>query len=223
MPTKKRENKRNRRVMKKRNVSASPFSVPRGGAFPPTKYMNLNYSDIFTLTEGGAGTGAFQMFHCDCYDPDTTGVGHQPMYFDQLCTASGPYLVYTVLKTVAQLRFVNISTYPVIVVVYPQIGTSTPASRIAACEHPFGWKHILPPAGTGGAAVQKSLTIRTPKFLGVPLPTMFSSYSGSYGGIADNVRIQVSIYGIGGIGSVVLEANLVLGAKFWRLGNPPTS
>jgi hypothetical protein len=42
------------------------------------------------LTEAAAGAGVQYVFGLNnLYDPDVTGAGHQPMYYDQLFTQQG--------------------------------------------------------------------------------------------------------------------------------------
>lgn len=64
--------------------------------FPIAKRCTLRYSDIYTMTST-SGSVALQVFKLNsAYDPDSTGAGHQPRFFDQFCTATGPYLNYRV-------------------------------------------------------------------------------------------------------------------------------
>lgn len=69
--------------------------------FPDKLVTNLRYVDVFRLT-GSAGTPGANTFRMNsCFDPDLSGVGHQPMYYDQLCGAVGtaPYSRYRVLQS----------------------------------------------------------------------------------------------------------------------------
>lgn len=56
----------------------------RGTFMPKTCKRIFNYVEKFTLDAGAAGTAVNQMFSMNSlYDPNRTGVGHQPLGFDQ--------------------------------------------------------------------------------------------------------------------------------------------
>jgi hypothetical protein len=69
-------------------------------AFPTQLRRKLRYSSIATVT-GSATVGLLgnvQKYSLNSlFDPDVTGVGHQPYAFDQLCTSTGPYSRYKVI------------------------------------------------------------------------------------------------------------------------------
>jgi len=70
-------------------TQASPFSK--------TKCVTLKYATIVTSVST-AGAANYQTFRLnDLFDPDVTRSGHQPYYFDQYCTSSGPYTNFRVL------------------------------------------------------------------------------------------------------------------------------
>jgi hypothetical protein len=78
--------------------------------FPPVMYKKLQYSSNNTLssyTTAGI-TGSAQIFNLNSlFDPDATGVGHQPYGFDQLCTNLGPYYKYKVLRARVHIEVTN--------------------------------------------------------------------------------------------------------------------
>lgn len=93
---KKRATTENRLLPKYRQLS-----VPRNVAseivgFPTRLNIKHRYVDSFNLVSS-AGTLAVYKFACNgMYDPDITGVGHQPMYFDNL---NALYNHYTVTRS----------------------------------------------------------------------------------------------------------------------------
>jgi hypothetical protein len=93
------------------NASGGPgLQGPRFSAlvrtFPNTKRFVLRYGTRFNLvTTTSVGAQVFNLN--SCFDPDYTGTGSQPRYFDTLCGASGgsaPYSSYRVLGAKYILR-----------------------------------------------------------------------------------------------------------------------
>lgn len=79
--------------------------------FPDRMVTKLRYVDNFTLT-GAAGAVGANVFRLNGpYDPDLSGVGHQPMYFDQFAGAvgTGPYSRYRVISAKATVSFMQTS------------------------------------------------------------------------------------------------------------------
>jgi hypothetical protein len=214
-------NKRTRR----RKAKARVANVPLQAAFPPHKIVALNYSDIYTLGESGAGGGAYQLMRtADVFDPDTSGSGHQPLYFDQLCTSAGPYLAHTTMTATFQIRFVNTSSVPIFAVVFPANYTATPGSRSIAAEKPFAWKHVIPPTGTGGASVATVYKMNNAKFVGLSPQAFEAVYFGSHSGSSTSPYLQVGIIGLGGsAASAQVEITAVYNTKFFQLGNETQS
>jgi len=70
--------------------------------FPVRRFASLSYSHNSGLTSGAINTyGAESVFRLNSlFDPDFTGVGHQPYGFDQL---SGLYAKYKVLRVTFRL------------------------------------------------------------------------------------------------------------------------
>lgn len=75
--------------------------------FPNTIITKLRYCDYYTMTST-AGSVYYQvMLANSIFDPDVTGVGHQPMYRD---TYAGIYDHYTVLGSKITVHFTNTSS-----------------------------------------------------------------------------------------------------------------
>lgn len=74
-----------------------------------TLVTTLRYSTNISLDPkpenlGSTGSNVWQFSANGCYDPDTTGLGHQPMYFDNY---SAVYNQYRVLKSEITVTVVN--------------------------------------------------------------------------------------------------------------------
>lgn len=70
-----------------------------GGAFPPTLFTKMRYSQKLVLTADNltGRTGSENAFRLNSlFDPDFTGTGHQPLGFDQLTPVYNKYCVYKV-------------------------------------------------------------------------------------------------------------------------------
>lgn len=88
---------RSRAVVKKAKFATIPYMVRMGSqAFPKRLYNTLKYASTTTKTLT-SGVTSIHQFTCNgLYDPDISGSGHQPMYYDQLMAI---YNHYTVLRS----------------------------------------------------------------------------------------------------------------------------
>lgn len=70
-------------------------AVPRAlTLFPGTKWVCHRYVDRISFSAAAAGSQNAWVFGANnIYDPDVTGVGHQPMYRDECAAAYGSYTV----------------------------------------------------------------------------------------------------------------------------------
>lgn len=79
--------------------------------FPKQLYNQVRYCETINVTLGITGLGSY-LFSCNgLYDPNITGTGHQPLYFDNLTAI---YDHYTVLKSSMKMTVVSTGNYPVI-------------------------------------------------------------------------------------------------------------
>lgn len=102
----KKTNKKRRRVARKRAVKNLSM-VTFGLGLPKKCLVTHKYTQNFQIqsTLGVLGT---TQFTCNgMFDPDITGSGHQPMYFDQF---SALYDHYTVIGSKMKITFANTST-----------------------------------------------------------------------------------------------------------------
>ena len=82
-----------KKAMIPRGVSTSTSASFKGGAFPKKLKTTLRYTTVISLASAGA-TQSYQFSANGIFDPDLTGGGAQPLYFDQLM---GIYDHYTVI------------------------------------------------------------------------------------------------------------------------------
>lgn len=94
---------RSQQKTKKKNVPRNLTSVNLGVGFPKRVVCTLKYAGYRDLT---SSTGLHNTYRFSCnglYDPDITGTGHQPMYFDNLLSI---YDHYTVIGSKMVLKVV---------------------------------------------------------------------------------------------------------------------
>lgn len=99
------------------------LGMPRGSdytvhvnaiGFPDRYRCYLKYAEV-GVNFAGSATPAAQVYRSSLFDPNLTGVGHQPQYFDQLALVYGRYCVLGMRATVEVTN--NSSTVPVVGVV----------------------------------------------------------------------------------------------------------
>jgi len=79
--------------------------------FPDTRLVRHKYGDTILLAGGGApGLPTSWSFRANSmYDPDYTGVGHQPMFHDEM---AAQYRYYTVMRSWITVTFPNDASIP---------------------------------------------------------------------------------------------------------------
>lgn len=93
---------------KKKYYTKNPVAIRLGKQPIPKQLFNrLKYAETVNVAIGVSGLGSY-LFSCNgMYDPNITGTGHQPMYFDQW---SAMYNHYTVLKSTMKATVVANTT-----------------------------------------------------------------------------------------------------------------
>ncbi len=179
-------------------------------AFAPFTRRTLKYTDNKMLTEGAAGTGAANVYALNgMYDPDFTGVGGQPMWFDQLLTVNGPYLKYRVTDVTVTVTFANNVNGNVYCYINATASSSAPASLIAAQQKPMSKFALLNPATSGRGQHVFRVKMSVARVLGITKAHLLNDdyYAGSYTANPLSVAyLQVGIYAAPG-GAVVGQAN----------------
>lgn len=81
---------------KKKKGSVSEIVVVPRGPFPRRLRNNVVYEDTISISMSSGVSTPFRCALNGLYDPNISGVGHQPMYFDQL---TGIYKHYHVISS----------------------------------------------------------------------------------------------------------------------------
>lgn len=89
MRTKRPVRKRRRRRRRYRSKIKKPIAL----GFPKRQMVRLKYSDTMQLTPGLASAAEYTYRCNSLFDPDSTGVGHQPRTFDQWALLYNKYTV----------------------------------------------------------------------------------------------------------------------------------
>lgn len=80
------------------------------------------------------------------------------MYFDQLCSNTGPYTQYRTFSTTIVVTFTNTQTTPNLVGWYASPSGTLPVSQTQALEKPWGAWYWL--SGTSGGQPNKTLSFK---------------------------------------------------------------
>ncbi len=213
--------KKSRRRSKRQLRLTTPLTF--ASPFPPRMIKVVRYSDKFALTEAAAGAGAFNVFTpSSLYDPDNTGVGHQPMFFDQLCTSTGPYTQYRALRTVSRISFANNVDTPCIVGWYVSTNGTAPATYTTTLEKPW-CRYKMVGAKTGGGANWDAVAvIDHAKGFGLVRSHLENDdyYAGAYNSSpSKNLYFAVFTYGTSAVSSVFMTVELEIEAEFFSLNN----
>lgn len=135
------------RYVKSRYAPKTSFGVPRsisfskgGAGFPPQLGVKLRYATTVSLTPN-LTSNATQVFLANgLYDPDVTGTGHQPMYYDNLTAV---YDHWIVKSSVAKYTFKATSSGVIMRVGWGIDDDASAPSGLAQQELYGGHSHII--------------------------------------------------------------------------------
>lgn len=161
-----------RRRLAKRKVNR--FALARAGyrirsrtlpraVFPSKKLVRLKYTENITINPGAAGAIAYHQFSCNgMYDPNRTGVGHQPIGFDQWMSWYDHYHVIG-SKITVYTRSVDTTTDTIVGIYKSDTNSFSPTTAEHACELPGAVYKHLPRTGTGDATSIKVRSKYSPR------------------------------------------------------------
>lgn len=123
--------------------------------------VTMRYADTFTLNPGAGGSPASHVFSCNgLFDPDITGVGHQPRGFDQMMLLYDHYVVNT---ATIEVWFNHDDDKGVVYAVNVRDEPNAPSSRVSILENAYGTM-TASSKGKGGSYLRFTCDIA--KFLG---------------------------------------------------------
>lgn len=172
------------RALISRDVRVNNTRGPTG--FPDSEVAIIRYCDEIAISPGAA-YGQHTFRGNSCFDPDESGIGHQPLYYDQYAA------VYSKYKVVSSRCRVTVSNYNATasccVVLVPSSEILTATSYLIAMEQPYAKRTELIPISTrGGVQSSISSAISTEKVIGLSKMQLASEdYSASTGSTPSSV------------------------------------
>lgn len=144
--TKKQGSKRNAKAKRQQAPKGGPQSFGTSLVMPANQRMQLAYAERVSLNEATAGSGVATSFSLNSlYDPNSGGVGVQPVGFDQMANFYGQFKVW---KCKARVTFANNNTTgPVMCVLFGTYQPVVPSNPDAWFCQPYAVSTRLDPVG----------------------------------------------------------------------------
>lgn len=141
-----------------RSKRESPFGMTR--IIPPSRRVWLSYAERVGIGEAAAGAGVLTSFSLNSlFDPNSGGVGSQPIGFDQLSALYGQYRVW---RTIVKLTAANTGQVPTMIVVFGTYQPAAPSNPDAwFCQPGVVSNDIEPPGGRSTKILRKTFDIPT--------------------------------------------------------------
>lgn len=185
--------------------------------FPRSLRRTLRYAETYTLTTGAAGVvGAVQLMVLNgIYDPNATGVGHQPYGFDQLTPFYGYYLVHATKYRIMCTTIGSTAEVAVVFQIYPAVsGVSITGSSVdAATEKSTCTVFPLGPSGVDRARLIEGKA-QMHNVFGVT-PAQYKSEQSQYGaavttGPTTGAYLEVGAASYSGVSGTTISVQIVL-------------
>jgi hypothetical protein len=110
--------------------------------FPDKVMCKMRYNEFVSVTSTTGSVGKYLFRMNSCFDPNFTGTGHQPLYYD---TYNAIYDHYAVVSSRIIVKIMNTSTAPLRVGLLFDDDSSTSSTIETLCEQSHGTHVILPP------------------------------------------------------------------------------
>lgn len=126
-----------------------------GGPFSGRKYVTFLYENALAQIAGAANVVTAIMKPNVAFDFDSSGDfgNKQPLFYDTLLTASGPYRTYKVISWKTTYTFINnTATTPVDIFVSPPVADTSEIDSLTEMDNFPGVKRLKLTASTGSKA-----------------------------------------------------------------------
>lgn len=126
----------------KKKVFGAPKLAQTVTGFPERMRMRHRYCETITISPTGGAGGLYIFSANGMYDPNITGTGHQPLYFDQMTPMYNHYAVISSKINVTLVSHTNVaSTFSLLAVLLRLDQASFTGSVQNAVEQPTSvWK-----------------------------------------------------------------------------------
>lgn len=142
MVYRKRKTYKKRKMVPKPKVTVNRTLAVLGKGFPKKMMMTHKYTENATMVSTTGSLASF-IFSCNgLYDPNITGTGHQPHYFDQMTAL---YNHYTVIGSRIKAKFIlpNSTAVPLSTTVYIGDDTTVPYNFVIQAAENSLAKHCV--------------------------------------------------------------------------------
>lgn len=210
-----------------RMVSAPPnvaMMVSKAGptyGFPHQLLTKLRYHDNPSVSSTAGSIGKYVFRWNSTFDPDFTGVGHQPLYRD---TFAGIYDQYAVVSATATIKFTNTTGNPWLVGVLSEDDSTSSTTVSVLCEQAEGQHKLLPPLTGSISSGTFTATFDARKRLGID-PFTSETYKTAVGNNPTE-ESDLVIWGhdpTGGSGTLIFDIELVQTVLWTELTSPTQS
>ncbi len=209
MPTKRMQKQKKGGRRNRGREQVQPYGTTP--LLPSNRVVTLAYNEIIGLVEAAVGTGIHSTFSLNSlYDPNSGGVGKQPVGFDQIMTMYGQYRV---LAARFKFTFANDCTANVFCGTFGTYQAAVPADPTAWPCQPYGKSVLVEKNGSACSRVLK-IGYDIPKVLGLTT-AQYRSDMDFVGTAAGNpTRQAYAVVWVRSAGQVVATTNVVVQVSY---------